>query len=50
MDWLIIAKWITDFTGRESEAPSIIGIMINMALNGGAVEHGRTSVIGSPSF
>ena len=47
MDWLIIAKWMTDFKGRESEAPSIIGIMISMALNGGAVEHGRVAVIGS---
>jgi hypothetical protein len=47
MDWLIIAKWLTDFTGRESEAPAIIGIMISMALNGGAIETGRVAVIGS---
>lgn len=37
MDWMIIAKWTTDFTGRENEAPSIISNMIDMALNGGKV-------------
>lgn len=37
MDWLIIAKWITDFSGREHEAPAIITTMIDMGLNGGKV-------------
>lgn len=46
MDWLIYAKWLTDFTGRENQAPSIITIMINMALNGGAYEPGTIPVIG----
>lgn len=28
MDWMIIAKWLTDWNGRESQAPSIINKMI----------------------
>jgi V-type H+-transporting ATPase subunit a len=36
MDLLIIAKWCTDWSGREHEAPSVISSMIEMALNGGA--------------
>ena len=47
MDMMIIAKWMTDFTGRESEAPSIISNMIDMALNGGAIQKGTVSIIGS---
>lgn len=49
MDWLIIAKWLTDFTHRESEAPSVISTMIGMALNGGELERGQVAVIGSNS-
>jgi V-type H+-transporting ATPase subunit a len=41
MDWIIIAKWLTDFTHRENDAPSVISTMIGMALNGGAIEPGR---------
>ncbi len=37
MDLLILVKWLTDFTGNESEAPSIITNMINMALSFGTV-------------
>lgn len=40
MDWIIVAKWLTDFTGRESEAPSVISAMIAMALNGGELDKG----------
>jgi V-type H+-transporting ATPase subunit a len=40
MDLLILAKWLTDFTGRESEAPSVISTMIGMALKGGELEEG----------
>ena len=40
MDWLIIAKWTTDFTGREYEAPAIISTMIDMFLNGAAIPPG----------
>lgn len=49
MDVLIILKWVTDFTGRESEAPSVISTMINMFLAGGAVPDGEAALIGSPS-
>lgn len=47
MDMMIIAKWLTDFTGRENMAPSIISNMIDMALNGGAVAPGTSAIIGS---
>ena len=40
MDLLIIAKWLTDFTGVESRAPAVVGTMIGMALNGGALDKG----------
>ena len=46
---MIIAKWTTDFTGREHLAPSIISNMIDMALNGGAIAPGTVSIIGSAS-
>jgi V-type H+-transporting ATPase subunit a len=34
MDALIIQKWLTDFSGREGYAPSVIATMIDMFLNG----------------
>lgn len=37
MDALIIVKWLTDYSGKENLAPSIITTMINMALNGGKI-------------
>lgn len=37
MDFLIIVKWLTDFTNNEHYAPSIINIMIDMFLNFGHV-------------
>lgn len=37
MDILIILKWLTDWTGKENMAPSVITQMINMFLNGGKV-------------
>jgi V-type H+-transporting ATPase subunit a len=46
MDLMIICKWLTDFTGRESEAPSIITNMINMALAGGEIEKGTVGIVG----
>ena len=46
MDTLIIMKWLTDYTGREGTAPSIISTMISMALNGGKFAPGQ-SLIGS---
>jgi V-type H+-transporting ATPase subunit a len=38
MDLLIIIKWMTDYTGIESQAPSIISTMINIPLKGAAIE------------
>lgn len=35
MDFLIIQKWLTDYSGREIDAPSIITTMISMFLGGG---------------
>lgn len=35
MDMLIVWKWLTDWTGREQYAPSVISTMIDMFLNGG---------------
>ncbi len=49
MDWIIIAKWLTDFTHRENDAPSVISTMIGMALNGGEIEKGKVAVIGTNS-
>jgi len=40
MDLLIICKWLTDFTGKEHMAPSVITTMIDMALSGGAIAPG----------
>lgn len=39
MDILIVAKWLTDYSGREHLAPSIITQMINNVLKGGEI-HG----------
>lgn len=44
MDIMIIAKWTTDFTYKESTAPSIISNMIDMALNGGAIAPGTVAL------
>lgn len=38
MDYMIVAKWLTDYSGRESNAPSIIGQMINNVLKGGVID------------
>jgi V-type H+-transporting ATPase subunit a len=35
MDLMIIIKWLTNWEGRESTAPSVIGTMIDMFLNMG---------------
>lgn len=39
MDLMIISKWLTDWTGREYQAPSVITQMINNVLKGGEL-HG----------
>ncbi len=38
MDTLIITKWLTDYTGQESLAPSIISTMIAIPLGGGSIK------------
>ena len=35
MDYLIVAKWLTNWGPNSGQAPSIITMMIDMALNGG---------------
>jgi len=50
MDLLIFCKWLTDFTGREHEAPAVITTMIDMALNGGAIMPGTHGVVVSDGF
>ena len=47
MDLLIFIKWMTNYEGVENTAPSVISTMINMALNGGAVDPGTSPFIGS---
>lgn len=47
---MIICKWLTDFSGRESFAPSVITNMINMGLSGGAIDEGTVAVVGSDGF
>lgn len=37
MDFLIIEKWLTDWSGMESKAPSIINVMIELFLNYGNI-------------
>ena len=46
MDGLIITKWLTDFTGREGKAPSIIQTMIAMFISMGAIPEGTDPLIG----
>jgi len=50
MDLMIICKWLTDFKGKESMAPSVITTMIDMALSGGAIAPGTQGVVGSDGF
>lgn len=50
MDVIIICKWLTDFTNVEYKAPSVIGTMIEMALNGGSIPEGQVAVVGPESF
>jgi len=44
MDIMIIAKWTTDFTNKESLAPSVITNMIDMGLNMGAIAPGTVAL------
>mmetsp|Transcript_7692 Transcript_7692/g.9249 ORF Transcript_7692/g.9249 Transcript_7692/m.9249 type:complete len:203 (+) Transcript_7692:1926-2534(+) len=47
MDILIIMKWLTDWTGREGKAPSIIQTMIAMFISFGATPEGTDPIIGT---
>lgn len=38
MDAFIVSKWLTDYSGRENEAPSVITQMINNVLKSGEVQ------------
>ena len=48
MDLLIISKWLTDWTGVEGRAPSIITQMINNVLKGGEIH--LTPLLGTELF
>jgi len=48
MNILIIIKWLTNYAGQESMAPSIINTMINIPLKGGAIN--GNAFIGSAAF
>ena len=37
MDTIIIKKWVTDYSGNENKAPSIIQTMVAIFLNGGNI-------------
>jgi hypothetical protein len=45
MDLLIIVKWLTDWTGNEGSAPSIITQMINNILHFGKID-GTALIVG----
>lgn len=48
MDLLIILKWLTNWSGREHEAPSVITQMINVALKGGEIN--GSPLVGDADF
>jgi hypothetical protein len=43
--YLIVAKWLTNYHGREQEAPSIINSVLEMYLGYNATR--KTSILGS---
>ena len=38
MDFLIVVKWLTNYTGKTEQAPSIINTMVAMFLGGGEIK------------
>ena len=38
MDFLIVVKWLTNYTGKTDQAPSIINTMVGMFLGGGEIK------------
>ena len=47
MDFLIIVKWLTDFSGKEDKAPSIIQTMISMFISMGALPENTVPLLGT---
>ena len=47
MDFLIIVKWLTDFSGIEDKAPSIIQTMIAMFISFGAIPENTVPLLGT---
>jgi hypothetical protein len=45
MDVMIVKKWLTDYTDKENDAPSLISTMVGMFLEQGKVT-GRPLFIG----
>ena len=45
MDYIIMVKWSTDWTDRESRSPSIIASMISMFLGGGVIPEGSDPLL-----
>ena len=51
MDYLIVAKWLTSWGSDSQYAPSIITMMIDMALNGGEPSTpNELPIIGTPAY
>ena len=46
MDVLILVKWLTDWSGDPSRAPSIVGMMVNMFLKYGALDPNEDAILG----
>ena len=50
MDILIMAKWLTDWQGKENRSPSIISSMINVFLGGGLIPDGTDALLNSTDY
>lgn len=50
MDFLIITKWLTDWTGNTGRAPPIIATMIGMFLRLGQIPDNSDALIESPDY
>ena len=50
MDLLIINKWLTDWSGDTSKAPSIINTMVVLFLNFGGVDNHHSMIIENQAF
>mmetsp|Transcript_34504 Transcript_34504/g.34144 ORF Transcript_34504/g.34144 Transcript_34504/m.34144 type:complete len:350 (+) Transcript_34504:1618-2667(+) len=50
MDYLIIMKWLTDWTGNTARAPGIISTMIGMFLKFGEIPEGTDALVVSAEY